>query len=126
MAYHILLVEDEPDARDLLAFLLRLRGHTVDVAQGGGEALELLALRSYDVILTDLHMPGMSGEDLYRRIEHTWPSSASRVVFVTAARPARPVQSEYGGRPVPIVTKPYLPDRLLQVIHDVADRRADQ
>jgi CheY-like chemotaxis protein len=58
MAYRILVVEDEPDIRDLLDFTLRWNGHDVDLAEGGREALERLADRSYDVILTNLHMPG--------------------------------------------------------------------
>lgn len=126
MAYHILIVEDEPDSREVLDILLRLSGHTVDVAQGAGEALEFLAHRRYDVILTDLYLPGMSGADLYRRIEQMSPSSAQRVVFVTASPPASPVRPKGGGRPVPILTKPYLPDRLLQMIHDVAGPRVGQ
>ena len=68
MAYQILVVEDEPDTRELLEYLLRWAGHHVHVTASGREALERLAIRSYDVILSDLHMPGMSGEDLYRRI----------------------------------------------------------
>jgi CheY-like chemotaxis protein len=122
MAYRILVVEDEPDTRELLEFTLDLAGHHVETAVGGREALELLARRSYDVILSNLNMPGMSGEDLYRRIEHGWPHLAARVVFVTAASPSPGFQAQYGGRPVPILTKPYLPQRVLQVIEDVVAR----
>jgi CheY-like chemotaxis protein len=67
-------------------------------------------------------MPEMSGEDLYRRIEHGWPHLAPRVVFVTEARPDSPLRAHYGGRPVPILAKPYTPARLLQVIEDVVAR----
>ena len=121
-AYHILVVEDEPDTRELLDFTLRWNGHHVDTARDGRKALELLAEHSYDVILSNLNMPEMSGEDLYRRIEHGWPHLAPRVVFVTAARPDTPFQALYGGRPVPVLTKPHTPERLLQVIDDVVVR----
>ena len=99
--------------------MLRLGGHRVDVAPGGHEALELLAVNRYDVILCDWHLPGMSGEDLYRRIEQDWPHLAPRVVFVTAATLAAPLQARVGGRSVPVLTKPYTPDQLLQAIADV-------
>ena len=122
MAYGILVVEDEPDTRELLDFTLRWSGHDVDPVEGGREALELLAHRRYDVILTNLHMPGMSGQHFYRRIEHVWPHLAPRVVFVTAAPPDNMVRAQYGGRPVPVLTKPYTPERLLQVIEDVVAR----
>ena len=52
MANRIMVVEDEPDTRDLRDFTLRWSGHHVDAVEGGREALELLALYSYDVILT--------------------------------------------------------------------------
>jgi len=58
MAYQILVVEDEPDTRELLEYLLRWAGHHVHVTASGREALERLAIRSYDVILSDPHMPG--------------------------------------------------------------------
>ena len=122
MAYHILIVEDEPDTRELLDFTLRWNGHHVDTARDGREALERLAGHSYDVILSNLNMPEMSGEDLYRRIEHGWPHLATRVVFVTAARPDTSFRAQYGGRPVPVLTKPYTPERLLQVINEVVAR----
>jgi CheY-like chemotaxis protein len=122
MAYHILVVEDEPDTRELLDFTLRWNGHHVDTATNGREALDLLAEHSYDVILSNLNMPEMDGEDLYRRIEHGWPHLAPRVVFVTAARPDPSFRAQYGGRPVPVLTKPYSPARLLQVIDDVVAR----
>jgi len=122
MAYHILVVEDEPDIRELLDFTLRWNGHHVDTATNGREALDLLAEHSYDVILSNLNMPEMDGEDLYRRIEHGWPHLAPRVVFVTAAKPGTSFQAQYGGRPVPVLTKPYTPERLLQVIDGVVAR----
>jgi len=86
MAYQILIVEDEPEIRELLDFTLRWSGHHVDTAKNGREALELLAEHSYDAILSNLNMPEMNGEDLYRRIEHSWPHLAPRVVFVTGAK----------------------------------------
>ena len=122
MAYRILVVEDEPDLRELLDVTLRGAGHHVETAAGGREALELLARRSYDVILSNLHKPEMSGEDLYRRIEHGWPHLAPRVVFVTGASPSAPFQAQFGGRPVPVLTKPYTLERLLQVIDGVVAR----
>jgi len=121
MAYRTLVVEDEIDTRELLAVTLGLDGHHVETAKDGREALELLAGRSYDVILSNLRMPGMTGDDLYRRVEHGWPHLAPRFVFVTGEEPGG-FQTQYGGRSVPVVTKPYSPERLRQVIEDVVAR----
>ena len=83
---------------------------------GGREALVLLADRSNDVILSDLNMSEMSGEDLYRRIAHEWPHLAPRVVFVTAARPDTPFHPQDGPRPVQVLTKPYTRERSRMVV----------
>jgi CheY-like chemotaxis protein len=81
--------------------------------------LDLLAHRTYDVILSDLRMPGMSGEELYRRIAQGWPHLASRFVFLTALRPD---QAPDGALSVTILTKPVSPERLQQTITEVAAR----
>jgi CheY-like chemotaxis protein len=122
MPYRVLIVEDDPDIAELLDFTLRWSGHEPDIAAGGREALERLAYRNYDVILTDLNMPEISGEDLYRRIEHGWPHLVPRVVFVTAAAPDDVFRNQHTRRPVPVLTKPYTPERLLQMIEEVAVR----
>ena len=122
MAYRILVVEDEADTREVLTVLLGHEGYLVDTAENGREALALLAVRSYDLILSNLHMPEMSGEDLYRRIDKGWPHLAPRVVFVTADRPDMRFQAQFGGQPVPVLTKPYTVEHLRQTIGTVIAR----
>ena len=107
LPYRILVVEDEPDTRDLLDFTLRAAGYRVDSATSARDALELLADHGYDVILSDLRMPEITGEELYRRIEHGWPHLTPRVAFVSGSRPSDGFQAQYGGRFVPLITKPY-------------------
>jgi CheY-like chemotaxis protein len=121
MAYRILVVEDEPDTQEMLATLLKLDGHRVETADSGQEALNLLAGRSYDVILSNIRMPGMDGSELYRRIEQRWPHLAPRFVFVTAEG-STGFQAQYGGAPVPLLAKPYTVERLRQVIARVVEQ----
>ncbi|MBN1477287.1 SpoIIE family protein phosphatase [Candidatus Sumerlaeota bacterium] len=65
--HHILLVDDEDQVRDALSRLMRRSGLRVTSAASGEEALRLLAGdEEYDVLLTDLVMPGMGGLDLIR------------------------------------------------------------
>jgi len=74
-----LIVLDDADSRGGLALLLGL-DYSVEMAESGKEVLDCLAHRTYDVILSDLRMPGMSGEDLYRRVARDWPHLVSRFV----------------------------------------------
>jgi CheY-like chemotaxis protein len=116
MVHRILVVEDQPDVRDVLIDLLTAFGHRVESAGNGSEALTLLTERSFALILTDLHMPEMDGEALYQKIAQTWPHLASRVVFVTSREPSGCLDVFSGGARVPILRKPFNPDALRQLV----------
>jgi two-component system NtrC family sensor kinase len=79
----ILVVDDEESIGEILSETLQHAGHTVDVAVNGLEALALIEAGSYDLIISDLKMPGMGGEDLYDRIAEQDPALARRMVFST-------------------------------------------
>ncbi len=82
MATRILLVDDEEGLRITLAANLELEGFEVHEAASGAEALELLAKGSYDLMLTDIRMPGLSGVELFRRARASHPGMP--VVLMTA------------------------------------------
>ncbi len=77
------MVDDEPYIRDLLRKYFELEPYTVDLAHDGREAWRKLRDINYDCILLDLKMPGMSGQELYRRIQEIDEPLATRVVFIT-------------------------------------------
>ena len=54
--------------------------YSVEMAESGKEVLDCLAHRTCDVILSDLRMQGMSGEEPYRRVARNWPHLVSRFV----------------------------------------------
>jgi len=69
----LLLVDDEADSCTILARMLRCEGYAVDECANGALALTRLAATSYDVMMTDQSMPGMSGTELVvaaRRLHH--------------------------------------------------------
>jgi len=63
----ILLAEDNPDHQQLLAYILRRHGHSVDIAEDGQQAV-CMARENYDVILMDVRMPGMDGLEATKAI----------------------------------------------------------
>jgi CheY-like chemotaxis protein len=73
----ILLVEDEAISRYALAQILRSRGQEVMEAKDGIEALALLDEHTFDLIITDLVMPGLDGFGLVFRIREKWPRCRS-------------------------------------------------
>src|SRR5207245_9895111 len=65
----ILVVDDEPEIAGVLAEALERMGHHVEVALGGGRALELLTQRTYDLVLSDTKMPGVDAVSPSRALE---------------------------------------------------------
>jgi PAS domain S-box-containing protein len=80
-ARRILVVDDNWDAAESVAMLLRLRGHEVKVAFGGGEALGAFGAFAPQVVLLDIGMPDISGYEVARRIR---AQAGSRGVLVVA------------------------------------------
>lgn len=80
--YRILVVDDERDICRALEFLLSREGYAVDTASSGGEALELVSKKDYDLILTDLKMEGIDGIQLIERVKEASPSTV--MVLMTA------------------------------------------
>jgi CheY-like chemotaxis protein len=78
---NILIAEDDPNLGEALVSYLREKGHTVDLARHGGEALDLLNRQHYSLILTDLVMPEVDGLAVLRAARQRNP--ATLVVIMT-------------------------------------------
>ena len=69
----ILIVDDEPEATATLSKFLETRGYTIDTAANGSEALERVRVIDYELVMTDLRMPGMDGADFLTRVRVEQP-----------------------------------------------------
>jgi DNA-binding NtrC family response regulator len=76
----ILVVDDEPAIRELMRRLLERAGYACATAGSSAEADELLARGSFELLLTDLQMPGESGLDLLARVRDRHPATATIVM----------------------------------------------
>jgi DNA-binding NtrC family response regulator len=74
MKFTVLVVDDERNIREGLAEALALEGHGVLTAANGEEALAALGREEVDLVLTDLRMPKLSGDDLLKRVTTEWPT----------------------------------------------------
>ena len=119
----VLLVEDEPDLAEPLAYLLRREGYEVEIAEDGPAAVAAFEERGCDIVLLDLMLPGMSGTEVCRRIRQT---SAVPIVMVTAkdSEVDIVVGLELGADDY--VTKPYSARELLARMRAVLRRTAEQ
>ncbi|MAE71172.1 MAG: hypothetical protein CME06_11990 [Gemmatimonadetes bacterium] len=79
----VLVVDDEEVLAELLREILEEAGYEVDTACSVESALERINAQVFDIIMSDVRMPGLGGRDLYRKLEQDEPSLARRMVFMT-------------------------------------------
>lgn len=112
---HILVVEDNADSREMLCELLSLLGHEVKSAADAEKADALLETTPFDVLLTDISLPGMSGSDLARKAVKRNPSLA--VVFASGYSNVPDADFPHSS-----LLKPYDLTRLQSVLSEAASR----
>jgi DNA-binding NtrC family response regulator len=81
MEHTILLVDDEPDLRDVLEIYLTELGYTVHTAENGEAALQAFHRTVPSIVLSDIKMPGIDGIELLRRIKAESPTT--EVIMIT-------------------------------------------
>lgn len=79
----LLVADDEPAIRALLEKALSRAGYLVDVAADGREALRAMEGRHYDCFIVDLKMPGLSGQELYKRLQTIDRALTQRFILMT-------------------------------------------
>ena len=102
----ILVVDDETTIRALLNRVLMSRGHAVVLAKDGEHALRLAEQGSFDVVISDLRMPGMDGRALIRRLRALPSSGRTRYLLSTGDATAA-ASDDDSTSDVAVVTKPY-------------------
>lgn len=103
----VLVVDDEEPLRELVAEALAMRGVRVETAADGQEALELLGRVHVDVVILDVHMPGMPGTEVWERLNNTNPALARRSIFCTGSVVRESTRSFIGKTGCPYVAKPF-------------------
>jgi two-component system, NtrC family, sensor kinase len=114
----ILVVDDEAIIAQLISDVLTGDGYDVDTASDGLIALECIDRCGYDLILSDLRMPGLDGLGLYRELEQSRPELARRFVFITGTSEHTDYAGLLGGLVAPILTKPFDMSALQRVVRE--------
>lgn len=121
----LLIVDDDRAIRTLLATVARRAGFAVDVAKDGVEALEMLAVKKYEIAIVDLMMPRVSGYELVQRISQM---PARPTVLVATAMSNSDVQSLDDSMVRRVIRKPFdiaaLTTALVETAKEIAERRA--
>lgn len=82
----VLVVDDDPDQIALIGYWLRPLGYAVTLAEGGAAALAAIAAGRFNLVVTDLRMPGISGLDVLEALEARWPGTPAIVLSAPGQR----------------------------------------
>ncbi|MCA9597052.1 MAG: response regulator [Myxococcales bacterium] len=118
----VLLIEDEANAREALAELLTESGFAVVACANASDALDLIGREVPDIVLTDLKMAGLTGDDLVKSLALTHP--ALPIVILTAL-PLAHVRAETRQKSARVLEKPFSFDQLLSELGRLLPQAAE-
>ncbi len=125
MSARILVVEDEPDIAAIIARELRKEGFTVEVHHSGKEALAAIQRQPPDLLVLDRMLPGMSGDDICRAVQHDPRTAGTLILMLTAKADESDRISGLEMGAVRYMTKPFILKELVAQVKALL-RRAPQ
>lgn len=124
MAKKILVADDESHILHVVSLKLRNAGFTVVTASDGQEALELAQQEHPDLIITDYHMPQLSGLELCQKLKQDPATSGIPAIMLTArGYHLEPHDTEQSGI-LHMLSKPFSPRHLLTTVNEVLGETA--
>lgn len=121
MEIRILVVDDELSMREFLTILLEREGYTVKVAASTEEALKMMESSIFDLVLSDVNMPGLSGIDLLLRIKNKSPETA--VLMLTAFSAAEQAVEAMKLGAYDYICKPFKNEEIKQLIKNALEKQ---
>ncbi len=115
----IVIAEDEPDIRELIAFTLRFAGHEVITGSNGEEGYLLVKKERPDLAMFDVRMPKMTGYEACQKIKEDPEISATPVVFLSAKGQESEIQQGMEAGAEEYLLKPFAPDQLTERIQAI-------
>jgi DNA-binding NtrC family response regulator len=112
----ILIVEDDANFRRVLEFQLSEAGYRITAVENGEKALELFSKHHFQIVLTDLNMPGIGGEEVLKRVKKA--STETPVIIITAFGSIDSAVAAMKLGAFHYLTKPVNSDELIHVINN--------
>lgn len=121
MAQKILIVEDDPDVRDLLSTMMMLKGWDTDTAEDGRQALDAMKSNVPDAVLCDVMMPEVDGLEVFQSMRANPQTMRVPFVFVTALSDPRITEKLNVGLKCAFVRKPFTMEDLERALIQAKD-----
>lgn len=118
----VLIIDDNMEMAANLQEILEDEGVRVDVAQDGYEALSKLDQIGFDLVITDIRMPGMSGIDVLKTVQQRWPRLP--VIVMTAYSADATLEEAYTAGALDVLAKPVDIERVIGLVERVTEPNA--
>ncbi len=112
----VLFVDDEKDFADAMSQVLRLQGLEVETTYSGTHALQQYVPGEFDLVITDLSMPGMDGIEFIRKVRKLHP--AQRIIVITGFPSQRSQEQALKLGTLNYIAKPFKPRRFIELVED--------
>ncbi len=119
--YRVLIVDDEESMRDFLSIMLHREGYQVDTATDGAQAVVHLRDHSYDLVISDIKMPRMTGLELLAHIKDRTPETV--VLMVTAFSSTDEAVEAMKQGAYDYITKPFKNEEIRLIVKNALERR---
>ena len=116
----VLIVDDEESIRSMIAVLLQKEGYQVSSASDGSEALDLLGEQAFDLVLSDIRMPGMDGLELLDRVRSLYPDIT--VIMMSAFGTVDLAVEALKRGAYDYISKPFKADEILLTLRKAQER----
>lgn len=113
----ILVVDDEKNIRTTIGYLLKEAGYEYEFALNGIEALDILEKNKFDLIISDVNMPGLDGMGLLSKLRER--SDFTNILIMTAYGTVKDAVLAMKLQAIDYISKPFDPDKLLEMIEKV-------
>ncbi len=118
----ILVIDDEQSMRDFLAIMLKKEDHEVVTAGNGADALKAIHAEIFDLVITDVKMPGVGGIDVLKTIKEISPETV--VIMITAFATAETAVEAMKLGAYDYITKPFKIDEIKLIIQKALEKRS--
>ncbi len=120
MKQRVLIVDDDRDHAESLADVLEMRGHPVELAHSGEEAVERFRGAEFDLVLLDVKLPGINGVETFVELKRIRPTA--RVMMMTGYSLEQLIAQAIEGGALGVLYKPFAATQLLEALNQVTAR----
>ncbi len=115
----ILVVDDDLSFLELVSDLLTADGYEVNTAANGMDALDKIRGEKYNLLLTGIMMPGMTGFELYESVRKIAPYLANKTIVISSSIDSADTKEFLTKYNLPYFSKPFIPKQLVRVVNEV-------